>query len=235
VDPVTGEVTIRTRGIPGSGILATTFPGTPGTVGNITVETPKGDILAGQGGIAQLSFNGTPNRDGLVKLTAGTPPGEGQPEIVGNIIAGNSGVIGGNVKLDATGDIEGVVVAQGNLDIKSTRDVNVTALAGGNATINASGTVSGIVVAAGGLDASGASIDAALFSSNVNASSGTGSVPTADAGTGPSAAAQAAAATTDKEAQGKEEEKDDDKKKKKGGLPTLARSQGRVTVILPGR
>ena len=235
VDPLTGEVTIRTRGIPGSGILATTFPGTPGTVGNITVETPKGDILAGQGGIAQLSFNGTPNRTGLVKLSAGTPPGEGQPEIVGNIIAGNSGVIGGNVKLNATGDIEGVVVAQGNLDIESTRDVNVTALAGGNATINASGTVSGIVVAAGGLDASGASIDASLFSANVNATSGTGSVPTADTGTGPTAAAQAAAATTDKEAQGKEEEKDDDKKKKKGGLPTLARSQGRVTVILPGR
>ena len=235
VDPVTGEVTIRTRGIPGSGILTTTIPGTVGTVGDITVETPKGDILAGQGGIAQLSFNGTPNRNGLVKLSAGTPPGDGQPEILGNIIAGNSGVIGGNVKLNATGDIEGVVVAQGNLDISSTRNVNVTALAGGNVNVSAAGTVSGTIVAAGGVDASGTSIDASLISANVNATSGTGSVPAADAGTGTSAASQASAATTDKEAQGMEEEKDEEKKKKKGGLPTLARTQGRVTVILPGR
>ena len=37
----------------GSGILATTFAAGSATVGNITVETPRGDILARAGGVVQ--------------------------------------------------------------------------------------------------------------------------------------------------------------------------------------
>src|SRR5208282_1494184 len=77
VDPVSREIFTTTEAIPGSGILATTFPPPlPGstfpaqnnTVGNILVETPEGDISAGLGGIIQAPLNGvdSPNATGEV-------------------------------------------------------------------------------------------------------------------------------------------------------------------------
>jgi len=53
VNPKTGAVTTPQQPIAGSGILATTLPNAPKSlaVGNITVETPQGDIEAGNGGI----------------------------------------------------------------------------------------------------------------------------------------------------------------------------------------
>ena len=65
VDPVTGEVLTYTPTIPGSGILATTFPPpldpafprSRNPVGNILIETPRGNIIASAGGIVQVPLN----------------------------------------------------------------------------------------------------------------------------------------------------------------------------------
>jgi hypothetical protein len=59
LDPVTGLLTSIPAMIPGSGILATTVAGSQATLGNILVETPNGNISASQGGVLQISFNGT--------------------------------------------------------------------------------------------------------------------------------------------------------------------------------
>ncbi|HEX5223169.1 MAG TPA: filamentous hemagglutinin N-terminal domain-containing protein, partial [Verrucomicrobiae bacterium] len=66
VDPVTRKVHTYAPTIPGSGILATTFPPSldpafprsRNTVGDILVETPRGDIIASSGGIVQIPLNG---------------------------------------------------------------------------------------------------------------------------------------------------------------------------------
>ena len=57
-----GNVSDLREVIPGSGILATSFPQLvygekSGEIGNITVETPEGNIVASSGGIVQLSMN----------------------------------------------------------------------------------------------------------------------------------------------------------------------------------
>jgi len=80
VDPVTRKIYTSTEAIPGSGVLATTFlPPLPGSlypapqnsVGNILVETPEGDILAGLGGVTQLPLNGSDSADATMELLAG--------------------------------------------------------------------------------------------------------------------------------------------------------------------
>ena len=55
--------------IPGSGIIATTFPvATPGEnpprLGNITIDTPMGNITASQGGVVQIPLGPTAAGDG---------------------------------------------------------------------------------------------------------------------------------------------------------------------------
>ena len=57
LDPITGQLVSIPAAIPGSGILATTLPGSDATLGNILVEAPNGNISASAGGIIQLSFN----------------------------------------------------------------------------------------------------------------------------------------------------------------------------------
>jgi filamentous hemagglutinin family protein len=78
VDPVTHQVYPATYTIPGSGILATTFPArdlrypAPSyTVGNILVETPNGNINASAGGIIQLPLNGENPTAPVVEVLAG--------------------------------------------------------------------------------------------------------------------------------------------------------------------
>jgi hypothetical protein len=123
VDPVTRAVSTYTPTIPGSGILATTFPpsqnplfpNSQATVGDILVETPRGSIIASAGGIAQLPLNGVNDRAGLVTLNAGSRDAAGNVIYEGDIDASGSGVIG-TLKLNASGDIMGLVVS-GNIDI----------------------------------------------------------------------------------------------------------------------
>ena len=223
VDPVTGTVGRDTVTIPGSGILATALPGSPTHVGDIEVSAGK-NILASSGGIIQLPFNGSDPTVGSIDLTAKE-----------SIDASNSGVIGGNVSLKAQKDIIGLVVASKNINITSLQSVSVTALAQGGVNISAGGTVSGTVIGGSGVSVSGEAVSAALVSQSVktsgDASSASIGVPTT-----------AAASTTSKSVQEKDqfaaaakpkEEDEDELKKRRSALPLLAKSTGRVTVILP--
>jgi filamentous hemagglutinin family protein len=229
--------------IPGSGILATTFPpplgvqfpNEPVPVGNITVKTPRGDIIASAGGIVQLGLNNVPSDNGTVTLIAGTPNlAGGAPLYTGSIDASGSGVIGNNVDLQATGGVIGTVVAQQNLNVNAGQSVNVVAIAGGNVAISAGGSVSGTIIGVGGISASGSSIDASLLSQNVSASGavsgqvGFGAVNVAGAtsqAAGSDDQSKNAIATTDTSLL------DDQKNKKR---PTLNKT-GRVTVVLPDK
>ena len=105
LDPTTHQLVGISWQIPGSGIWATTLVGSHATVGNISVNAPKGSINASSGGILQIAFNGTDTKNSLIDLNAGL-----------DIIASGSGVIGANVNLKAGRTISGLFVAQHNLN-----------------------------------------------------------------------------------------------------------------------
>jgi hypothetical protein len=237
VDPVTRRILTYAPTIPGSGILATTFPRSldpafppsRNTVGNILVETPQGDIIASAGGVVQIPLNGIGDNLGTVTLRAGTRDADGNVVHVGNIDASGSGVIGSNVRIEATGDIEGVIFARGNLNLDAQQNVNVTALAGG-------GTISGTIIGVGSANVSGATVDAAILSQNISTS---GDVSSAQTGFAQGTAAASTSQSLQNEDQAKaaatakNTEDDDVKKRKSRDLPMLTRTVGRVTVILP--
>ncbi len=246
VDPVTRAVLTDTPTIPGSGILATTFPSSPNpqfpksqaTVGDILVETPRGSIFAGSGGIVQLPLNGLNEEAGSVTLNAGTKNAAGDVIHVGNIDVSGSGVIGSTVRLNASGGIQGFVVARGNLDIVAQQSVDVGALAQGNLSIRSGGTVSGVLVGIGGIGAQGVRVDATLLSQNITTS---GTVSSAQIGFSQGTTANAASQSLQKDdiqqivatAAKKEDDESDLKKKGVDRLPRLTKTVGRVTVILP--
>jgi len=243
VDPVTRRILTFAPTIPGSGILATTFPPSlvPGfprsrnTVGNIIVETPQGDILASAGGIVQIPLNGIGTSLGTVTLRAGTKDAAGKVIYVGNIDATGSGVIGSTVKLEASGSIKGLVFARDNLDISANQNVSVTALAVGNASVNAGQNISGTIIGVGSVSASGANVEASLLSQNVTAS---GNVNSSQVGFSHGAAASGTSQGLQNDeparmlAAAQKSEVDEALTKKRTG-PRLAKTTGRVTVILP--
>ena len=243
-DPVTGRVQTFAPQIPGSGIVATTFP-PPGstfpvshnTVGNILVETPQGNIIANAGGILQLPLNGVSSSAATVTLAAGTKDASGNVIYTGSIDASGSGVIGANVNLRATGDIKGVIIAQNNLNVSANQNVSVTAVAIGNADVSAGGTISGTIVGVGSVNASGSSIDASLLSQNVSASGSTsGSLGFAQANVGSTASTSASATASDqtKTLAANEDSSGTDEKDKRGSAKrSVLTRTGRVTVILP--
>ena len=243
VDPITRRILTYSPTIPGSGILATTFPPSLdaafppslNTVGNILVETPRGNITASAGGVVQIPLNGINTSAGTVTLVAGTRDADGNVIYVGNIDASGSGVIGSSVRLQASGNIKGLVFARDNLDISANQNVSVTALAVGNANVSAGENVSGTIIGVGSVNASGGSVDAALLSQNVTSSGGT----SGQIGFGQASAAGATSQSTQKDdgekmvASAKSSAEEDELKKKGTVAPRLTRTVGRVTVILP--
>jgi filamentous hemagglutinin family protein len=242
-----GEVLTYTPTIPGSGILATTFPNSldpsfpnsRNVVGNILVETPHGSIYANAGGVIQSALNDVDSSSATVTLIAGTRDSHGNVLYRGDIDASGSGVIGNSVDLDATGNITGVIVASGlNSKIVADQNINVTAISSGSLTVSAGGTVSGTIVGVGGVTASGSSIDAEMLSQNtVSANNANvGSSQTFVAANAAGSTSQATAASdqeTRKMASGETKAVDDDNKKRAPVTPGLMRRVGRVTVILP--
>jgi filamentous hemagglutinin family protein len=220
IDPQTGQLTSLERTIPFSGIVATTVFG-DAELGNITVNAPEGSVNSSVGGIVQIAFNNANTKDNFIDVTAGK-----------DINATGSGVIGYNVKLQAAGDITGVVVGSQSVAVTSQQSVDVTAVSGGDVNISASGTVSGTVIGGGSVAVSGSSIDAAIRGGSVSTSGDTSSatvgVPAGPAAPPPPVADNADAAASKTDSGGE----DDDQKKKKA--VTLAQKISRVTVILPG-
>lgn len=244
VDPETRAIRSYAPTIPGSGILATSFPASQdpnfpasvNDVGNIVVETPRGDIVASAGGVVQIPLNGLGASAGTVTLVAGTRDADGNVIHEGSINASGSGVIGGTVKLEATGDIQGLVFARENIDLNAQQNVNVTALAQGDVNVGAGGSVSGTIIGVGSVSASGTSVDAALLSQNVAAS---GDVSSSQVGFGQGTAAAAASQSLAGDdsaraaAANADDEEEEDRPSFAARKPTLTRTVGRVTVILP--
>lgn len=245
VDPQTRQILSYSPTIPGSGILATTFPRSldpafptsDNPVGDIRVETPKGDILASAGGVVQIPLNGVGDSAGTVTLIAGTKDEAGNVVHVGNIDASGSGVIGGTVKLEATGDIKGLVFARQDIDLTAQQSVNVTALAQGGVDVSAGGNVSGTIIGVGSVNASGGgTVDATLLSQNVTTS---GDVSSSQVGFGQGTAANSTSQsvstddTTKTTGEGDSEDDEEKKRARQASAPKLVRTVGRVTVILP--
>jgi filamentous hemagglutinin family protein len=248
VDPVTRQIESFEPTIPGSGILATTFPPSldPGfptsknTVGNILVETPEGSITANTGGIVQLPLNGVNVGAGTVSLIAGSKDASGNVLYAGNIDVSDSGVIGSTVDLEATGNITGVVLARTHVDINAVQNVNVTAVSGGDAQISAGDSLQGSVFAIGSITAGAGSIGASLLSQNVTT---TGTVTSSQIGFAPGTVANSTSsalqndetarriASTD-QATG-DGSGDGSTNAFRGKLPRLTKTTGRVTMILP--
>jgi len=231
--------------IPGSGILATTFPElvygqTAGQLGNITVETPQGSIEASQGGIVQIALGPVAHNDATISLIAGSKNSDGTVAFVGNVDASGSGVIGGQVNISATGNINGLVVATLGANVNALQNVNATVLSQGGATVSAGGTVSGTVVGVGSVSVSGASDAAAAFSSGAVSASGAQSgaaVSAAPTGGNSSSAAatqqQVAQSTQSNSELADNGNESDDEKKKRARKSRLMEYVGRVTVLLP--
>lgn len=238
-----GQVTTLPEIIPGSGILASSFPqavyGDPsGSIGNITVETPEGNIVAGKGGIQQLALAAGTVNDSSVTLTAGSKNSDGSVAYLGSIDASGSGIVGGNVNLSATGNINGLVIASVSANVTAIQNVSATILSSGAATVSAGGTVSGSVVGLGTVSVSGASDVAAAFSAtSVSAS---GSVSGAAATAAPTGSSSAAAAATTQQVNNQTQagtemasNSDDEELRKKKAHNTLMEYVGRVRVLLP--
>ncbi|MGA2557038.1 MAG: hypothetical protein ABSG04_12275, partial [Verrucomicrobiota bacterium] len=243
-----GHVELLNEVIPGSGILATSFPQlvydqTSSQVGNITVETPKGDIVASQGGISQLALGPVAHNDATITLAAGTKNADGSAAYVGNVDASGSGVVGGQVNITATGNISGLVVASVEANVSALNNVSATVLSQGGATVSAGGTASGTVMATGSVSVSGGTAD-------VMAAFGGGGVTTSGMVSGPAGPAApvgsnsgSTAATTQQVttstlsnpdlAANDNNSADDNDPLKRRRKSQLMEYVGRVTVLLP--
>jgi len=245
-DPASGLLTSDSIVNPrpfGSGIMAIspTAPyrasGSSELPGNITVETPQGDIVSTLGGIQQFALNGSVAGGPTITLTAGTPASGTSAGYAGNVDLGSGGVLGGTINITAQGSIKGLILSRQNANINAAQSFSGTLLAGGTANVTATaGSVSGTVIGVGGVNASGGGgITAAVLGQNVSIG-GAAATSTlgATAATTSSSAAAAQQATTDTTQQlAKDTTQDDESKKKPAKGPVLTRRVGRVTVILP--
>jgi filamentous hemagglutinin family protein len=238
VNPATGKAGFYNEDVFGSGIVANTLvdpadvPGSASVPGNITVETPQGDILSSQGGIIQEALNGNISAGPTITLDAGTPPSGNSSGYPGNIDLGDSGVIGGTVNLTANGNISGVVISRQNSSVNAAGNFSGTVLAGGTAEGNVGGTVSGTIIGVGGVNvAAGGGITATLLGQNVSvnggASQSTLGTSASATSTSQSASQQASSATQQQVASN--DNGDDENKKKKPAIQRIKR----VTVVLP--
>jgi len=260
VDPITGAVSINATTIPGSGILATTLPGTDARIGNIHVEADDGNVIASAGGVLQLSFNGVKeNNSGMIDISSygrikyqvdanGDLVRDANDRLVplldannhtipadktkGNIAANNSGIIGGNVTLNADGDITGLVVAQQNINITSLSSVSVTALAQGSANVSGANVNNSTIVGGASVSVDAGSIANSTLASGSVSASGVQSGVSTGVGNTAAAASNSKIADDSSTTVAKKTDEDEEEKKKKKPIQ-LARTVSRVTVILP--
>jgi filamentous hemagglutinin family protein len=237
-----GQADYYAEQVYGSGIVTFTLinpsvvPGSPRVPGNITVNTPRGDIVATLGGILQEALNGNIAGGPTVTLTAGTPAGDNwnskaPPIYVGNINLGQSGVIGGTVNIKATGNISGVVISRQNSSVNAGQNFTGTLLSAGAADVSAGGNVSGTVIGVGGASVSGSTVSAAVLGQNVSVNGGAATSTlgsSANATSTSQSASQQASQSADQQVASNDNGDDDQKKKK---TPLLQKTS-RVTVLL---
>jgi filamentous hemagglutinin family protein len=215
----------------GSGILSeypTLKYQTPGASGpgNITVETPNGNINSLLGGISQFALDAKLGAGPTVTLVAGTT---GVPATAdeGNILLGNGLVLGGNVSLKATGKIQAAVISQHNTEIVAPAFSGII-LSGGTVSGQV-GSMQGVAVGISGIDVQGNTSGATLLSQNVSVNGAAQSTlgTSANATAASQAAAQQSSGLAASQATVVNNGDEDRKKKKKATVKV-----GRVTVIL---
>jgi filamentous hemagglutinin family protein len=252
IDPTTKDLVSVTPVFNGSGILAYTLPAviqgsdtdnsgnsfnvtvdesTTAQPGNITVTTPRGNIISSDGGIVQEPLNGNEAPGPTVTLTAGTHNGA-QVTYLGNIDLSGSGVIGGAINLDASGSITGLVIGRQDTSVNAVQNFNGTLLSGGTASLSAGGTVSGTIIGVAGINVgSGTLGNVQLLSTTVSgAGTGAGLSTTATASATATAASAQTSDTSQQQVASNNTQDDDSLKKNR---PLLAKLVKRVTVILP--
>jgi filamentous hemagglutinin family protein len=209
------------RNISGSGILALTDAASTIGVGNITVQALQGSINANLGGIEQVAFNNISSPDSFISLDAGK-----------DISAGNSGVIGANIRTTAGGSISGIFVGSGAISVNAGANFSGTIVGSTSVSVAAGGSVSGTIVGGQNVSVSGGDITASLISGNVSTS---GDASGAAVGIPQSNVAQNNAQTADNAdaATSKTSSQDDEDDLKKKKSISLAQKISRVTVILP--
>ena len=215
-----GKVTPLATGkqISGSGILAYTDGASTVGVGNVTVQALQGSINANLGGIEQIPFNHIVSPDNFIELVAGK-----------DISAGNSGVIGSNIRTTAGGNISGVFVGSGAVSINAGENFSGTIVGSTTVSVAAGGSVSGTIVGGENVSVSGGEITASLLSGSVSTS---GDASGATVGIPQSNATKQDAQVADDASTAKADSQSDDNQKKKKPI-TLAQKVGRVTVNLP--
>ena len=203
--------------------------------GDITISTPRGNIVASSGGILQVPLDGNTTAGPTVQLTAGSRDAQGNVAFVGNIDVSGSGVIGEAVNATATGTINGLLIGSHSVNIATPQTFTGTVVSAGTASISAS-SVSGNIIAVNGISiGEGTVVNANLLAQSVTgggASQGLSTVATA------STACQSA--NTDANALAKTATGQDSGTNAPAGdegktMPLLAQLVGRVTVILPGK
>ena len=248
-DPVSGALTSGDIDAPkpfGSGVLALTpskeyqAVGGSGLPGNITITTPRGDIVSSIGGIQQYALNGDVAGGPTITLTAGTKASGGSPAIPGNVDLGSGGVIGGTINITAQGNVKGLIISRQDANISAAQSFSGTLLSGGQANVSATaGSVSGTVIGIGGVSASGGQgVTAGVYSQNVSIGGGASQSTLGSKAEGTATSASAAgAANSDTRQQLANDTTptptaEDDLKKNKGKRPVLTK-HSRVTVVLP--
>jgi hypothetical protein len=210
----------------GSGLIASTIGQSSVPVGNITISAPKGSINADVGGIEQIAFNHNVGGANFIELDAGK-----------DIDAGNSGVIGSSIRAQAGGNISGVFVGSGNVNLNAVNNFSGTVVGSSTVAINAGGTVSGTVVGGESISVSGGDITASLVSGSVSttgdASSASVGVPASNVPTEDAKVADDASTTATKA--GDQGQEDEELKKHGTRSALLATAIGQVTVLLPGK
>jgi filamentous hemagglutinin family protein len=243
-NPGTGQYGAHIAEIPGSGILATTFYNDPNAiVGNILVETPNGNITASLGGIQQSPLNGIDSANSFVEILAGGELRDsgGHPVYAANITdgtpiqvstgrnidAGNSGVIGQNVTVNATGVTTGFFFSQHNISITSPTITDVTAF---GKTVETTGNTGPTVTLIGTESVSTSGEGTA----NILSADANGGGSSFSQGTAANAAAAGASASSDSNLDSvkKSDTGSDDAAVNKKPV-TLAQKVSRVTVLLP--
>jgi hypothetical protein len=202
--------------------------------GNITVETPDGNISSTSGGISQFALDASilgPS----VSLSAGTAgvTSPTDPD-AGNILLGQGGVVGGEISVKATRKIQGYFVSQQNLNLTGQTFTGL-GLAGQSANVAVSAAGGPVlIVGIGAVNATGLGSEATLLGQNVSENGGA-SQSTLGTSVNASSAAQAAAgestAQANQQVASNSGESEDEKKKKK--LQPLIQRIKRVTVLLP--
>ena len=149
-----------------------------------------------------------------------------------NINAKDSGVIGSQVYLDATGNVTGLFFGQ-SISLNALQTVSATVLASGKANVTGSDLGPSVIIGLKGVGALGDTSQSQLLS-NSQISGDSGGSKGFSEGTTANATSQGLAnADTTKAADDTSADNSDDEKKKKGKGIALAQKTCRVTVILP--